>query len=129
MRIRYTITLLILFINNSLSNVANVNGNTPLYISYFKVIKPLIKSGASLNSKNKNANTPIYGYFIAVILIIEILLSTNRIKLDFINNFGDSTIIDCCRLGHSKTLQLLLNYIGNKEFVLNYKSKLIMVWI
>ncbi len=71
-----------------------------------------LKSGANLNDSNKNGNTPIYGIcYSGNPNYCEILLLTNRIKLDVINNFGDSVIIHCCRLGHSKILQLLLNYI------------------
>eukprot|EP01084_Bolivina_argentea_P090925 163756_1 len=123
-------------LNKKLINISSIAGNTPLYIACYNcpprtlrnvyplIIKTLIKYGANINLCNNNGSTAIYAICnCGNPNFVEILLSTNKCKLDIINLKGDSIIIHACRYGHSKVLETLLNYIDNKEFVYNYKNE------
>merc|ERR1719361_1697809 len=122
-------------LDNELIDMPNNNGDTPLYISCVKcwpcIIRELIKNKADINAANKDGNTPIFAACnsdrpraCGNPKFAEILLATNRVKMNVVNKEGDSLIIHCCRLGHKKILELLLNYIEDKDFVCNHKSKL-----
>merc|ERR1719361_231402 len=87
-------------LNRELINMPNKNGDTPLYVSCVKcwpcIMKELIHEKADINAANKEGNTPIFavcnsnrGRACGNPKFTEILLATNRVKMDVINKEGE----------------------------------------
>eukprot|EP01084_Bolivina_argentea_P002249 4157_1 len=113
-------------LDKSIIDIPNELGNTPLWISTAKmypcIMKLLISAGANINHQNIKGNPPLYNICIrGNEKVCNMLLSTNKIKIENIKNKnGDTLILICCRNKNWKILPLLLNYVS-LEFV-NFKA-------